>query len=238
VGHRGSRGVFAENTLCSIEEGHRQGADAVEIDVRPCGSGEIVVVHDPDMLRVSGCSAPVHELSLTELRRLDLGGGATVPTLEEVLRRARQLRLGVNIELKHDVPSRWALARGVASEVADFRDVELLISSFDPRVLALHRLLQPRLCHAQLIHRSDYHDWAFRIARTRVFDGVNLEDCLVHRQHLAWFERRGFVNAWTVNDATLAKQLFSAGVGAIITDVPQQILQAFTAEEETRAEQR
>ena len=230
--------MFAENTLSSIEEGHRQGADAVEIDVRPCASGEIVVVHDPDMLRVAGCPAQVHELSLTELRSLELGGGATVPTLEEVLRRARQLRLGVNIELKHDVPSRWATARGVARVVADFSDVELLISSFDPRVLALHRLLQPRLCHAQLIHRSDYHDWAFRIARSRLFDGVNLEDCLVHRQHLAWFERRGFVNAWTVNDAELAKQLFAAGVGAIISDRPQELLQAFSAERETSRERR
>ncbi|RYE94070.1 MAG: glycerophosphodiester phosphodiesterase, partial [Myxococcales bacterium] len=44
-GHRGVRGARPENTLAAFEHAAAEGADGVELDVRVCGSGELVVFH-------------------------------------------------------------------------------------------------------------------------------------------------------------------------------------------------
>ncbi len=60
------------------------GAPAVEFDVRLSADGVPVVVHDASVARVAGVPGLVHELTLAELRRLDVRG-ARIPTLREVL---------------------------------------------------------------------------------------------------------------------------------------------------------
>jgi glycerophosphoryl diester phosphodiesterase len=56
IGHRGVRGDRPENTLAAFEHAGDQGADGIELDVRTCGSGELVVIHDPTLKRVSSGS--------------------------------------------------------------------------------------------------------------------------------------------------------------------------------------
>jgi glycerophosphoryl diester phosphodiesterase len=48
-GHRGSRGVFPENTLESFVFAIKAGAEAIELDVVISGDGQLVVSHDPFM---------------------------------------------------------------------------------------------------------------------------------------------------------------------------------------------
>lgn len=236
MGHRGvrvDRGLAwpPENTLAAIEEAKRLGADAVEIDVRPCASGEIVVFHDPDLKRMTGDIRQVAELSLRELRGLQAGGGARtepIPTLVEVLQRCRELGLGLNVEIKHDVPGRVATARAVGRILAAWRGaLDLIVSSFDPLVIAAHRALNPRVCHAQLLHESTYHDWGFRIARGYGADGVHSEWSITVPARVGWFVRERFVNSWTINDAAIARRAFELGVSAVITDVPGEMRAAF-----------
>ena len=46
MAHRGASKVETENTRVAFERALEMGADAVELDVRRCGSGELVVHHD------------------------------------------------------------------------------------------------------------------------------------------------------------------------------------------------
>src|SRR5690349_15319842 len=80
VGHRGVRGPAPENTAASIREAKRQGADAVEIDVRPCASGEVVVFHDPDLSRIAKDPRSVARVGYDELSAIDAGAGERIPT--------------------------------------------------------------------------------------------------------------------------------------------------------------
>ncbi len=69
IGHRGVRRAgVAENTLEAFETAIRDGAEAVELDVRVCASGELVVLHDPTLGRVSGGAddRAAVDLTLTE----------------------------------------------------------------------------------------------------------------------------------------------------------------------------
>lgn len=242
VGHRGVRPLareapasgreVVENTLRAIEEAKRQGADAVEIDVRACQSGEIVVFHDPDMVRLAGDARAVADVSWQELRAVDIGADH-VPLLADVAALVRELGLGLNVEIKHDLPDRLAVVGPVAKLLGPVaRSVDLVVSSFDPTTLSLFRMAAPRICAAQLIHESTYHDWAFRVARL-VGAGVHAEGTLAVRARCQPFlgdpTHRRFVSVWTVNDPDEARRLFELGVDALISDVPARLLGAFTS---------
>lgn len=230
VGHRGTRGVLPENTLEAIALAHAQGADAVEIDVRICRTGEVVVLHDPDLQRVGHDPRQAAELDLGDLRRIDLGGGARVPLLAEVLDETRKRGLGLNVEIKHDVPAPIQTVRAVARELERSPHREVIVSSFDPRLLAAHEALcSVPLFHAQLVQRSSYHHVALVVARLGPFDGLHLEQVLAYPRRLAPFlsRRTGYVAAWTVNDPFEARRLFDEKVSALISDVPGTILGAF-----------
>src|SRR5688572_9530741 len=94
-----------------------EGVDVVEPDVRLAGTGEVVVVHDPDLHRVSGAEsgAEVARTALRELRTVDVGDGERIPRLDDVLDLLRTPThdLAVNVEVKWDVPDRVALCRAV-----------------------------------------------------------------------------------------------------------------------------
>lgn len=232
--------MFPENTVFAIEEAHRQGADAVEIDVRLAGSGQVVVAHDPDLVRIAERPDVVEDLSWRELSAIDLGKGARIPRLEDVLTRCRELDLGLNVEIKHDVRDRVKTVRAVAAILSREQRVDLVVSSFHPATLAMHRALVPKLCHAQIIQKSNYTHWAVRVARALRFDGVHFEHVLVEPRRLERLRERAYFSAWTVNDANVARDMFARGAQSIITDVPGEILRAFTeprvAEEDARGE--
>ncbi|MXM66995.1 glycerophosphodiester phosphodiesterase [Streptomyces sp. HUCO-GS316] len=82
VAHRGDPYRFRENTLDSLRSALRQGADAVEIDVRLTRDGMPVLLHDETLKRLWELDRPLRSLSADEVRGLTDGG---VPTLAQAL---------------------------------------------------------------------------------------------------------------------------------------------------------
>ena len=94
VGHRGGRGEGwpRENTLAAFEQARSTGARAVELDVRTCeGAGHRAA---RSARRAARPAAP--------------GGARRSPRCSTG---RGEHGVGVNVEMKHDVPSRLALAR-------------------------------------------------------------------------------------------------------------------------------
>src|SRR5687768_14102579 len=92
VAHRGASWDAPENTVESAMRGWADGADALEVDVHLTRDGEVVVIHDPTLMRTTGRDARVDALALAEIRKLDAGvwkgaqwRGVRVPTLGEML---------------------------------------------------------------------------------------------------------------------------------------------------------
>lgn len=214
-GHRGTRRGAPENTLGAMRRALEQGADGIELDVRLCASGEVVVLHDPDLQRVAGAPGRAAELSLDELQRYDLGQGERVPTLDA----AMDLVLGggklLNIELKPDVPDRDALVARVAERVgarpAEQR-ARVVFSSFDRAICSALRSAAPQIAVGFLFERLP----------PDLPDGM----AAVHPHHAAvdraqierWTAAGLVVNVWTVNDGARAAMLAEAGADGIITD--------------------
>jgi glycerophosphoryl diester phosphodiesterase len=210
VGHRGGRGEGwpRENTIAAFEQARSQGARAIELDVRNCGSGEVVVVHDPT------------RASLAELR------GLGVPTLAEALAWARENDVAVNVELKHDVPSRLLLIERVRRIVRPSR-ADVLLSSFDPLLLAAAAVALPSIRRALLTSRHQRPRVPAAIATLPYVHALHLERTQTQPATIAAHRRRGLrVGVWTVNDPREALDLLALGVETLITDAPGALLGA------------
>jgi glycerophosphoryl diester phosphodiesterase len=100
---------FIDNTLRSFSNARHFGADAIMLEVHPTGDGQMVVFHDWTVdCRTDGHGA-VRNLTLAELKKLDVGYGYTadggrtfplrgrgvggMPTVEETLREVARMRL-------------------------------------------------------------------------------------------------------------------------------------------------
>jgi glycerophosphoryl diester phosphodiesterase len=249
VGHRGGRATGpigeratppsngqegrtwpAENTMAAFEQARRQGARAIELDVRTCGSGEVVVFHDETLSRMTGSrdERRVDAVDWASLARVDLGGGARVPRLGEVLGWAREAGVAVNVELKHEVPSRRALVRAAVRALADAQ-ADVLLSSFDPLLLAMAAARASRVPRALLTY-ADQPRWAgavFRASRPPFVQAVHLDRAQAAASVVGACARRGLrVGVWTVNDASEAREFVRDGAATIITDAPGRLLAA------------
>ncbi len=198
--------------------------------MRTSADGGVVVFHDDTLARMTGNrdSRPVSDVPEGELGRLDLGGGATIPTLAEVLAWAKGRGVGVNVEMKHEVPHRAALARAAAATLRA-SGADVLVSSFDPLLLALTAAFAPAVPRALLTH-DDQGRWANALQeglRPALARALHVERTQASADALARYRRRGLrVGVWTVNDPAEARELVRLGAGSIITDHPGEILRA------------
>lgn len=99
VGHRGAAGHAPENTVVAIHAGIACGVEFVEIDLRRTADGALVALHDATVNRTTDGRGRISRLSLQEVKRLDAGNGARIPTLEEALEAASG-GTGMMLELK------------------------------------------------------------------------------------------------------------------------------------------
>lgn len=129
IAHRGCGATFPENTVYAIERASA-GLPAVEVDVRRCESGELVCVHDRTVDRVTDGSGRVADLTLTELRELEVQGSREpIPTLADVVA-ALPADTTLQVELKET-----GLATDVCSVLDESEASNVRLSSFEPTAL-------------------------------------------------------------------------------------------------------
>ncbi len=226
LGHRGASRDAPENTLSAFRLAMEQGADGVELDVRRCRSGEVVVLHDADALRVAGSPLAVRRATLGELRALDVGArrgerfrGERIPLLAEVLEALP--RAVLDVELKSGRLPDLRLAREAARLLRGAAD-RAVVSSFDWRLLAAFRAFAPAIPVALLLERSAA--WRLRLAAGRLAlrpEAVHPERTLAAGPELGRWRAAGLaVNVWTVDAPGEVERLCALGATAVISNAP------------------
>jgi glycerophosphoryl diester phosphodiesterase len=234
IAHRGSSFIAAENTLAAFALAWEEGADAIEGDFRLTRDGHIVAVHDKDLKRVARNGSYVADLTLTELRQLDVGSwkhprfeGERAPTLEEVLA-ARPAGKRVYVEIKCGME----IVAPLVSLLARHDDALTVIPiSFSLDVLSALRRSSPQ-CKVYGVFEFKTHQSRdmFRptaaelidAARRAGLNGVDLDargpidKPMVDALLAAGLD----VCVWTVDDPKRARELVSAGVRGITTNRP------------------
>jgi glycerophosphoryl diester phosphodiesterase len=236
LGHRGASAEAPENTLAAFRLAIDQGADGVELDVRRCATGEVVVFHDEDARRIAGAPLRIRDTPLAALRALDAGAhkgerfrGERVPLLAEVLEALPGAV--VNVELKSDGLDR-RLAAAAARVIAAARAADrVIVSSFDFRLLAAFRAAAPALPLGLLFDAA--HPWRLRTAVAVRLLGpaaVHPDRRLVTPARVERWRARGLaVNVWTVDEPEEVERLARLGVSAIISNTPGRAREVVSA---------
>ena len=153
IAHRGSSHAAPENTMAAFRRAADEGAEMIELDVRMSRDGHLVVHHDRRLGRTSVGRGRIADLTLEELRRIDVGSwfgrsfaGERIPLLEDVLDWL-PAPLGLNIEAKTDGDRRSPQGISLAiRRVLRTRGLtrRVLLSSFDHTFLQLAHSGTPR----------------------------------------------------------------------------------------------
>ena len=193
-----------ENTISSFKKAVELGADAIELDVHLCKSREIVVIHDDTVDRTTNGTGKVGELTLDEIKALDIEGGEKIPTLREVL---EQLECQIFIEIK----AGWA-AIGVAEMVAEFGHERLNVISFNENALSAVAAMNNKIKTGLNIENE--------ISSVEgAFYSVNPSIQLITPQLVEMIHSKGMkVFTWTVNGQEDLQKAVNAGVDGIMSD--------------------
>lgn len=208
--HRGFGEQHPENTVHAARRAARF-ADAVELDVRRCGTGELVVSHWDHVSFVTDGEGSVNELGATELAALDVAGSDHgVPLLTEALE-AIPPSVDVNLDIKETevVADALAATEGLGHDV--------VVSSNRPDPLWRTRMLDESVPLALNFDVRPEANFDTAMALDCEYANPHWSLCLatdvVERAHEEGME----VHAWPVGSRTLAWALIRRGVDGLIT---------------------
>jgi glycerophosphoryl diester phosphodiesterase len=221
IAHRGASFDAPENTMAAIELAIEEGADWVEIDVQETAEGEIVVIHDSDLKRVSGASLRVYESSLSVLQDQDIGSwkdpsfsDQRVPTLQQVLALCKD-RIRVIIELKY-YGQEEHLEERVAElvEAVDMQN-DIAIMSLSYRGIQKMKSVRPNW-PVGLLSSVAAGDITLLDADFFAINGKFARRTFIRQAHA----KNQMVMVWTINDPVDMSAMMGKGVDGIITDKP------------------
>ena len=221
VAHRGASAYAPENTFAAFDLAIAQGADVLELDVRPAAGGHLVLVHDPTLERIAGDPRAVAGLSRAALATLDqlVRPEAFDAFLDRYASEARLL-----IDLKDPSPE-WETR--VVDAIARHRlEGRAVIQSFDLRALLRLHAAAPWLALAPLVP-ADVAPREVLDAARGVAQGIGIRHDLLDAALVRDAHRAGLaVRAWTVDDPVAMCRLLALRVDAIVTNAPDVALAA------------
>ena len=147
IAHRGCAADAPENTVAAI----RMAAplvDRIELDVRRCATGELVVFHDPTLDRVTEASGRVDQTPLEKLSTLGVDGSdEPIPTLAAAFD-AIPASVGVMLDLKTTGLVTESLALHASHEH------DLLVTTDRREILRTARRVDPSVSTSYAVRES------------------------------------------------------------------------------------
>lgn len=229
--HRGASGYAPENTLEAFALAGEQGAQGIELDVQLTKDGEVVVIHDETIDRVSTGKGAVRDYTLEELRRFSFHNhkkeyeGVQIPTLREVLEQVKPGGMEVNIELKTGIYWYPGLEEKTVELVkAAGMENRVIYSSFNHYSVQKILELDGEAETAYL-----YSDVLLNVENYAKNTGVcGLHPAVYHLKmadFLESYRKSGLkVRVWTVNDEADMRQFIEKDLEAVITNYPDRAL--------------
>ena len=229
-GHRGARGEAPENTIAGCRHAVGRGVRHFEIDLRLSKDNQLVVAHDERLKRTTAAAGKVTSLSARELARLDARNSGPpwpnrretgIPTLEALVRAVPEVK-GWQLELKS---GRQRYNRALVSAVCEWlQDGHrgMVVTSFEPAMLLWVKEQMPDVSTGLV---SQHPDPDLMLSSCGCDHLIAHWSTLVNPHRIQALQRRGVhVSSWTVNDASVIRNLFVLGVDSVISDFPSMAL--------------
>lgn len=229
--HRGASAYAPENTMEAFALAVKQEADGIELDVQMTKDGQVVVIHDETIDRVSDGKGAVRDYTLEELRKFSFSNHmenykeAAIPTLKEVLEFLKPTNLELNIELKTGIYWYPGLEEKTMELVKEAgMEDRVIYSSFNhysvQKILELDSNAQCAYLYSDVILNVDKY-----AKKTGV---CGLHPAVYHLKMPAFlkeYQESGLkIRVWTVNKKEDMETFIKADLEAIITNYPDKAL--------------
>ncbi|WP_241961200.1 glycerophosphodiester phosphodiesterase [Homoserinimonas hongtaonis] len=225
IAHRGLSVDAPENTLLSFLKALSAGVRHLETDVHASADGHAVISHDEDLARVAGRSVRVDQLTMAELRKVNLGAGQSFSSLAEMLDAFPDARVNI------DVKSAAAIEPTVRAILDAHATDRVLVTSFDEKRRAAAVAGLPGVAtsaSSSILARTLV---ALRTGNTsavaRALGGVGAVQVperygpvrIVTPRSVRMLRNAGVeVHVWTINDPADMRRLLDMGVDGLVTD--------------------
>jgi len=221
IAHRGASGLAPENTLAAFRKAIELGADMIELDVRRCGSGELVVTHDPILLRRYGLFGLVKNRTLKELKALEADPEKQILTLEEALKVIRG-RTALDIELKEGGTAGEVLTIIKANMENGWGWNNLLLSSFHYQQLVVARAECPEIKLVPICLTWPFKCFSF--SKKIGAKAIKTNRFFVTQNLIKKVRDHGLeIYVWTVNSPVQIAKFKHWRVDGIISDYPDYL---------------
>ncbi len=150
IAHRGDRANAPENTIEAGRLAIEQGATGLEVDIRLCASGELLLFHDKSLLRHFGKMKPISFAKYKDIKHYryeqnGTNGAIGIQTLEAYLEEFKGT-VPLILDIKSYYANNLKLVRAVAKTISDFNVIpQIWVSSFDPSILGIFKILNPEI---------------------------------------------------------------------------------------------
>lgn len=225
VAHRGASAMVPENTLPAFLTAWECGANWVEADTQPTADGVPVILHDDTLDRTTDGTGPIRAHTAEQVRAMGIPGlpGAGVPELRELLDLLTPGRaLLLEIKGEHSVDQVRALLEATRASGHSGR---VFAQSFEVAALAHLRFIAPTVPFGLLVEVIDPDPVARCESLGAVAYNPNFREVLARPAVVPALRAAGItVAVWTCDDPAEWELLTRAGVDAIITNRPAELL--------------
>ncbi len=224
IAHRGFSEIYPENTLLAFEKAIEFGVDGIETDLRLSRDEEVIVFHDESLKRIARLDRRPEELTIDELKGLDVGKGEKVPTLDELISLTNGSTTLI-LEIKYN-PATYKRLCQITEKCIQDKLAWIEVSCFEDKVLEeLHRLNKDIRLHKLIDDASilDDKDFLIRYDYINCFDiDVTIADVVLEKglikQHKVIF--------WTVDSEDI-HTMIKEGLYGIMTNNPKKLKERY-----------
>jgi glycerophosphoryl diester phosphodiesterase len=231
-----------ENSLLSLQKAVEIGVDFLEKNFRMTRDNHLVLFHDESLERTTGRKNRVEDLTLDELKAIDLGETFT-PDGKEFPFKGMEIRIvtlreafdafpdiSFNLDIKDEDP---AAPESLAAVIREYnRQENVIVASFHDKQVVRFRNLMPEVATSACPGEITRFVFALKMRVLRLFNrGCEYEAFQVPLKYgmisvvderfvKAAHERDVAVHVWTINDQEEMEELIELGVDGIFTDEP------------------
>ena len=231
IAHRAGAGLAPENSLSAVRRARELGVDAIEVDVRLTADGELVILHDASLKRMTDVDMNVEKSTRKEIKKVKTKQGNPILFVDELVDYFRGSDIAyIEWEMKSNNYSEEQLKvycdKAYKTVMKGKPENALYIfSSFDHRSLRIMKELHPdAVC--MLITGEAMNEKTIETTKSL---GLNRVACGVEgtsRRAMTEAHKQGLiVNLWpggSVEDFQLALAL---GADIACTDYPVKVLE-------------
>ena len=221
IAHRGYVAKGVENSIEALEGAAEVGADYVEFDIILTKDNKFVVMHDYNLKRLAGLNKRVQDMNFDEVVGLTIKQGdytSKIPSLEEFVNKAKELKMNLVIELKPHGAEPSNYIDILLDEVKRLKLENYKFMSLNSKVMEELETKAPNLETGYVIplqfgnfHQSNVDFF--------VIEDFSYRDRLVEQAR----KENKQVFVWTINDSALITRYLQSPADGIITDEPELV---------------